>query len=116
MDSESEIVSYHIIYSSESLGAHIAIWFTAMLRHGLTLDGMLIGFPIPNGRWANLSTSDNFRAITLSSILCKMLDVVILTKEKGSLCFSDLQYGFKQGYSTSLCTAVVHETISFLSP
>ncbi len=68
---------------------------------------------IPKGRWANLSTSDNFRAITLSSILCKLLDVVILTKEKGSLCTSDLQYGFKQGSSTSLGTAMVQETITY---
>ncbi len=60
-----------------------------------------------------MSTSDNFRAITLRSILCKLLDVVILTKEKGSLCTNDRQYGFKQGSSTSLCTAMVQETISY---
>ncbi len=104
-DGDSEIVSDHIIYSDESLSVHIAILFTAMLRHGLTPNGMLTGtmIPIPKGRWAILSTSDNLRAITLSSILCKLLDVVILTKEKGSLCTSHLQYGFKQGSSTSLC-------------
>ncbi len=86
-----------------------------MLRHGLTPDGMLTGtmIPIQKGRWARFSTSDNFRAITLSSILCKLLDVVILIKEKGSLCTSDLQYGFKQGSSTSLCTAIEQETISY---
>ncbi len=86
-----------------------------MLRHGLTPDGMLTGtmIPIQKGRWARFSTSDNFRAITLSSILCKLLDVVILIKEKGSLCTSDLQYGFKQGSSTNLCTAMLQETISY---
>ncbi len=75
------------------------------------LTGIMI--PIPKGRCANLPTSNNFRAIILSSILCKLLDVVILTKEKGSVCTSDLQYGFKQGSSTSLCTAMVQETISY---
>ncbi len=49
----------------------------------------------------------------LSSILCKLLDVVILTKEKCSLCTSDLQYGFKQGSSTSLWTAMAQATISY---
>ncbi len=80
---DSEIVSDHIIYSDESLSVHITILFTAMLRHVLTQDGMLTCtmIPIPKGRWANLSTSDHFRAITLSSILCKLLDVIILTKE-----------------------------------
>ncbi len=85
-----------------------------MLRHGLIPDGMLNGtmVPIPKGRWANLSSSDIFRAITLTSILCKLLDVIILTKEEAHLCTSNLQFGFKQGSSTSLCTAMVQETIS----
>ncbi len=57
-DGDSEIVSDHIIYSDESLSVHIAILFIAMLRHGLTPDGMLTGtmIPIPKGRWANLYT------------------------------------------------------------
>ncbi len=97
------------------MSVHITILFTAMLRHGLTPDGMLTGtmIPIPNSRWTHLSTSDNFRAITLSSNQCKLLDVVILTKEKGSLCMIDMQYGFKHGSSKSLCTAMVQETISY---
>ncbi len=71
----SEIVLDHIIYSDENLNVHIAILFTAMLRHGLTPDGMVtVGMiPLPKGRWANLSTFDNFIAITLSNILCKLL-------------------------------------------
>ncbi len=103
--------SDYIIYSDWSLSVHIAKLFKAMLRHGLTPDGMLTGtmIPIPKGKWANLSTSDNFKAINLSGILCKLLDVVILSKEKVNLCTSDMQYGFKQGSST----AMVQETISY---
>ncbi len=37
----------------------------------------------------------------------------MLTDEKGSLCASDMQYGFKQGSIMSLCTAMVHESISY---
>jgi hypothetical protein len=113
-DGGSEVVSDHIINSCHSLSVHVSILFTAMLRHGLTPDGMLSGtmIPIPKGQWANLSSSDNFRAITLSSILCKLLDVIILIKEEHTLCTSYLQFGFKQGSSTSLCTSMVQETIS----
>ncbi len=86
-----------------------------MLRHGLTPDGMLYGtmVPIPKGRWANLSLSDNFKVIAISSILCKLLDVIILTKEEAHLFTSNLQLCFKQGSFTSLCTAIVQETISY---
>ncbi len=60
-----------------------------------------------------LNNSDNFRAITLSSTLCKILDFVILTKESDNLCSSNLQFRFKPGASTSLCTRMVQETISY---
>ncbi len=60
----------------------------------------------------SIANTTNFRAIILSSILCKLLDVIILTKEEAYLCTSNLQFGFQQGPSTSLCTAMVQETIS----
>ncbi len=61
-----------------------------MLQHGLSPDGMLFGtmVPIPKGQWANLSNSDN-------------------------LCSSNLQFNFKPGDSTSLCTCMVHESIYY---
>ncbi len=97
------------------MSVHIAILFTMMLRHGLLPDGMLFGtmVPISKGRLANLSNSDNFRAITLSSILCKILDIVILTKESNNLCSSNLQFSLKPRTSTSPCTSMVQETISY---
>ncbi len=108
--------SSHCSHRTHSIIANDVIaMFITMLKHGLTPDGMLNGtmVPIPKGRWANMSSSDNFMAITLSSILCKPLDVIILTKEKAHLCTNNLQFGFKQGSSISLCTAMVQETISY---
>ncbi len=57
------------------MSVHIAMLFTARLKHGLTPNDMLSGtmIRIPKGRWAHLSTTDNIRAITLSSILYKVL-------------------------------------------
>ncbi len=68
--------------------------------------------PLPKGRWANLSSSDNFGAITLSSIFGKLLDFIILFKEENSLYTNDLQFSFKTGSSTSLCTSMVQESVS----
>ncbi len=78
-------------------------------------DGMLFGtmVPLPKGRWANLSSSYNFRVITLCSIFGKLLDFIILIKKENSLCTSDLQFSFKTGSSTSLSTSMVQETMSY---
>ncbi len=67
---------------------------------------------LQKGTWANLSSSDHFRAITLTSIFGKLLDFIILIKEENSLCTSDLQFSFKTGSSTRLCTSMVQETMS----
>ena len=86
-----------------------------MLRHGVSPEGMLIStmVPIPKGRWIDVCTSDNFRAITLSSILGKLLDGIIMRKEEHYLMTSNLQFSFKQGASTSLCTSMIQETVSY---
>ena len=48
-----------------------------------------------------ICNSSNYRAIALSSIFSKILDWIILVKEKHSLCSSKLQFGFKKGYLQS---------------
>ncbi len=42
-----------------------------------------------------ICTSDNCHAITLSSVLGKLFDLIILDKEQETLCTFDLQFGFK---------------------
>ncbi len=79
-DGCSCILSDHIIHASDKLTCYLALLFTPMLSYGTSPDGMLFGtmVPLPKGRWANLSSSNNFRTITLSSIFGKLLDFVIL--------------------------------------
>ncbi len=74
---------------------------------------MLIGtmIPIPKVTRQVVCKFDNFRAITVSSIIGNVLDWIILIKEQNSFCTSDLQFGFKQGVSTTQCPYVVNETI-----
>ena len=86
-----------------------------MIRHGYTPSNMLKStmIPIPKGKWANLGNSCNFRAITLSSIIGKISELVILKREINHLCTSDLQFGFKEGLSTTMCTSMVKETVSY---
>ncbi len=109
------LLSDHIIHASDKLTCYLALLFTAMLRHGTSPHGMLMGtmVPLPKDRWANLSSSDTFKAITISSIFGKLLDFIILIKEENNLCTIDLQFSFKTGSSTSLCSSMVQETMSY---
>ncbi len=46
-------------------------------------------------------------------MLCKLLHVIVMTKEMDNLCTCNLQLSFKPGASTTLCTGMVQVTISY---
>ena len=114
-DGCTRLLADHIINAGDKLCTYLSLLFTAMLRHGSIPDGIFLGtmVPIPKGRWTNLNSSENFRAITLSSTFGKLIDLITLEKEGSKLGTSDLQFSFKDGASTSLCTAMVQETASY---
>jgi len=68
---------------------------------------------IPKILRASLCSSDNYRGIVLCCSICKLLDLVILDQFGKYLYTSDLQFGFKSGHSTTLCTAVYIKTIDY---
>ncbi|CAL4177332.1 unnamed protein product, partial [Meganyctiphanes norvegica] len=69
--------------------------------------------PLPKGRFNDSSNSNNFRALTISSLLGKILDNIILNIESDNLLTNDLQFSFKSGSSTTMCTTMIRETISY---
>lgn len=109
------IFSNHIIYGTHLLNVMLCLIFNTMLIHGYSPNVMLTGLlvPIPKDSRKSLCSSDNYRAIALNSILCKILDLVILCKESQSLLSSNLQFGFKNGLSTTHCTFLLQETVSY---
>ena len=86
-DGSLPLLAENLIHSSDILYGHIALLFSMMLRHGYSPHGMLVGtmIPLPKGRFNDVSNSKNFRAITISSLLDKVLDIIILIKE-GKIC------------------------------
>ena len=57
--------------------------------------------------------SDNYRALTIGTSLSKLLDIVILNRQADVLETSELQFGFKEKSSTTMCTFMVLETIAY---
>jgi len=49
----------------------------------------------------------------LSSILCKIIDLIVINRYSGFLITSPNQFGFKPRGSTAVCTSLVKETISY---
>ena len=113
-DGEEGLNSNHIIHGPKILFVLLTLIFNSMLVHGFSHDSMLEGtvVPIPKDKRQLVCTSDSFTAITLGSIVAELFDA-ILSKEQNALATSHLQFGFRQNMSTTHCTYVMMETISY---
>ena len=112
---ENGLFSNHLIYGSDRLIVMIALLFNSMLVHGIAPDDLLLGTMIPlikNSR-AVKQCSDNYRALTIGTGMSKLLDIVILDKQKDALDTSELQFGYKEKLSTTMCSFMVLETIEY---
>ena len=114
-DGNQGLFSDHVIHGTQKLYDLLTKLLNAMLMHGMSPSDMLqsVMIPIPKNKRLQNNTSENFRAICLQSVLCKILDIMILNKESKSLSTSELQFGFKPKHSAALATSVMLETIDY---
>ena len=107
------IFAEHFIYATSALLSPLANFFGLLVRHGFMpqclRDCVLV--PVPK-KGKNVACSSSYHPIALASTLSKVLEHVILTKYSSFLCSNPLQFGFKPGFSTTLCTGVVKNVIS----
>ena len=61
---------------------------------------------------SSLTSIDNYRGISLFNSICKLFDNVILLLYGNELQSSDMQFGFKQGHSTTLCSLIYKEVVN----
>ena len=61
----------------------------------------------------NSCCSDNYRGIALTSAINKVVDWVILLKYKDNLRSSELQFAYKEGHSTTMCTLALKEVVNY---
>jgi len=64
------------------LHVHIAMLLTGCFMHGCVPDELCVSSvtPISKGNNSDLSDSNNYRGISLSSIVCKIIDLIILSR------------------------------------
>ena len=114
-ESSSELSTDHVINAGIDFAVHIACLLSAVIVHGTVPNNFLpcTIIPIPKGHNANLSVSENYRGIALSSIFGKVFDNIILDRYQCQLASSKLQFGFKRDSSTNLCSMMLKETLSY---
>lgn len=109
------IFSDHILQGPRRLHIILLLLLNSMLSHGVAPPEMLTGtmIPLQKDKRGLRNNSENYRAITLGSIIGKLYDIVVLQNQACVFETSSLQFGFKENSSTTLCTFSVKETISY---
>ena len=103
----------HLLFSPDSFLDLLSKLFSACIIHGYLPLDMLKGTinPLVKDAHGDLSSSDNYRPVMLSSIFLKLFEYCLLGKISPYLSFNDRQHGFRPKYSTSTACLVLKETV-----
>ena len=114
-DGTQGFTSDHLKHASDKLFVILAMLINSMLIHGYNPEQLLhcTVVSIPKDARGSKKSSDNYRGITLVNSICKLIDLLIIEKCSEFLYTSDLQFAFKSEHSTTLCTAVLTETVNY---
>ena len=114
-DETHYISSDHLIHASNITNSVLCKLINLMLKHGIASESVnkSVIRPIPKDMQKSLAVSSNYRAISKNTIISKLIDYVIILKIKDKMCTSSYQFAYKKGFSTSMCSFLVAETIQY---
>jgi Reverse transcriptase (RNA-dependent DNA polymerase) len=103
------------IYGNNMLVMHLSFLFNLFLMHchvpPLLVQSLIV--PLVKAKGGDLTDVNNYRAISLSNSLTKILESVFMNKVKSFSDYDDHQFGFKAGHSTGLCTNTMKKVIDY---
>ena len=109
------ITSEHLKYAVDSmLILQLSVLFSICLTYGVIPDTFCAGLLVPILKKSNLDPKvpGNYRPITVSSVLSKILEIYILEQVK-EYNPAKCQFGFVSGKGTSMAAVMAHDISAF---
>ena len=82
----------------------VDLCFTGCLIHGTLPDSILVVLLV-------LVIKENYRQIALTSILPKVVDIILMSRLERYIFTADNQFGFKHKHSTGMCFFALSEIL-----
>ena len=103
----------HVKYGGFDLALYLSVAFTIFLRHSYVQEQFLTSYVVSVGKDKSRDTADmnNYQGISVSSVVSKVLETVLLGRVRRVLRMSDQKFGFKRGRSCADCSFVLKTTI-----
>ena len=92
------LMAEHLIHAHPSLLYHLCILFRSMATHSFVPQDFAEGIIVPlvKDKTADLCNVNNYRGITLTPVISKLFESILLHKCDDVLLTDDLQFGFKK--------------------
>lgn len=99
----------HLKFASSRLTPLLTLCFTAFMVHGYLPDSMMtvLLVPVVKDKAGKVCSSDNYRPIALASVLCKVVEQILLESVNTLIISAENQFGFKPKHSTDMCMYVL---------
>ena len=112
-DSIYDFQSDCLVNGPAELVQHLVNLLRSFFTHGIVPHCILVCtlLPLVKDNLADITQSNNYRAIAASSQILKLLDIVLLLLEGDKLGCDGLQFGFQEKSSTTMCTWAVSAVI-----
>ena len=107
----------HILLGSPKLIVHLQILFNAMIIHGYVPRDFLLGVitPVVKDNEGDLSSTSNYRGLTLSVPFASLFEHAMLLKIGDLLHTSHLQFGYKPKHSASHALYILRSCIEYFT-
>ena len=81
-DGDDGLTSDHLINSSNKFKIVLSMVMSSMMVHGYNANDLLSStvISIPKNTCGDMSQSDNYRGISMSNCICKLIDVILMKK------------------------------------
>ena len=114
---EENAFLFESLSGPEVLAVHLTNLLKVFVSHGSVPYFILICtlLPLVKDNLADITSSDNYRAIASGSLVLKLLDIVILILEGEKLECDQLQFGFQAKSSTSMCSWTATAVIEYFN-
>ncbi len=110
-----KITSDFVINAPDIVFQLLSLCLKSYVIHAHISDFLLVSMMIPliKDKLGDITSSNNYRSIAISSLIMKLYDLVVISLFKEYLYLDDLQFGYQSGVSTSMCTWLATESIAY---
>ena len=113
----NDLCAEHLLYSEPILFMHLQALFKLILCHRYVPNSFGIGVTVPliTDKTGSVNDVSNYRGITLSPLISKLFELVIMSLCSDMLQTDSLQFGFKDKIGTADAIFTMKSTIKHLT-